>query len=91
VPRNFNINDSVWVRLTQRGRDIDREMHEQLRKIAPSIGPYTSSEKNGWSKWQLYRLMYAFGQDCYMGADLPFETEISLIDPDDAEADKNAV
>lgn len=83
----MNINDFVWVRLTQRGRDIDRAAHERLRAIAPIVGPYVDGAKNGWSQFQLYQLMYYFGQDCYMGADLPFETEISLVDPN---ADSNA-
>lgn len=81
APDRLNINDWVWVRLTARGRDIDRAAHERLRAVAPSIGPYTSDEKGGWSRWQLYRLMYAFGEDCCIGADLPFEAEISLVDP----------
>ena len=82
-PGRFNINDFVWVRLTPRGRDIDRALHEQLRAVARSIGPYVDCAKNGWRKFQLYRLMYHFGQDCYMGADLPFATEISLVDPNE--------
>jgi hypothetical protein len=77
----MNINDVVWVRLTQRGRDIDRAAHEKLRVFAPLIGAYVDGAKNGWSRFQLYRLMYYFGQDCYMGADLPFATEIALVDP----------
>lgn len=77
----MNLNDNVWVRLTDRGREIDREMHEQLLKVAPSIGPYVDHAKNGWSKFQLYRLMYILGPDCYIGADLPFDTEFSLVDP----------
>jgi hypothetical protein len=80
----MNINDFVWVRLTPRGRDIDRAQHEKLRVFAPTVGPYVSCEKNGWSRFQLYRLMYHFGRDCYMGADLPFDTEISLVDPNAA-------
>jgi len=51
-PRRMNINDNVWVRLTPRGRDIDRAAHEKLRVFAPIVGP-----------------------------DLPFATEISLVDP----------
>ena len=77
----MNMNDVVWVRLTPRGREIDRAAHERLRAIAKSVGPYVDPAKNGWSRFQLYRLMYHFGQDCYMGADLPFDVEISLVDP----------
>lgn len=79
----MNINDKVWVRLTDRGREIDRAAHEALRAVAPSVGPYVSHEINGWCSWQLWQLMSRFGEHCYLGCDPPFDTEISLVDPND--------
>lgn len=78
-----NINDHVWVRLTERGRDIARAHHQALLVVAPRLGPYCSYETNGWSRWQLWQLMQRFGADCHLGCDPPFETEISLVDPND--------
>lgn len=81
APGRMNINDNVWVRLTPLGRHIDRAAHEDLRAHFPSIGPYKPAETNGWSKWQLWQLMSRFGLHCYVGCEPPFDTEISLVDP----------
>lgn len=81
-PGRMNINDFVWVRLTDRGREIDRKKHDELRAIAPTIGPYVPTAKGRWSRWQLWQVMHRFGEHCYLGCDPPFDTEIALVDPE---------
>ena len=77
---DFNINGYVWVRLTDRGRRIHREQHEQLLRDVPGMSiPYSPPvEEDGWSRWQLWCLMAHFGP--YIGAamDEPFETGIQI-------------
>jgi len=78
-----NINDHVWVRLTPIGRAIHVKDHRELQLAYPNNDiPYTPpKEINGWSRFQLWSLMRQFGPFCYLGADLPFETEIRFTDP----------
>jgi len=80
----MNINDHVWVKLTQLGRDMHRNDHEQFLRRCPQVKlAYAApTETDGWSRWQLWNLMHLFGPFCYMGAELPFATEILLAAPD---------
>lgn len=75
---DFNMNDKVWVRLTDRGRDILREQDRAMR--LPEILP---DEVDGWSRWQLWDLMNRLGKACAMGVAVPFETTIRLSHPED--------
>ncbi len=84
----FNINDTVRVRLTDHGRAVHKADHYtfwakfggQLR--APKyIPPVEDAE--GWSKWQLWVLMNAFGSHLHIGFRRCFETEIELEIPCD--------
>jgi hypothetical protein len=67
----FNINSSVYVRLTEIGRAIVRDE-----------GTVYQSDKEedveGYTKWQLWELMYLFGRHLYKGCKAPFETTIRL-------------
>ncbi len=81
---SFNINHYVWVRLTDRGRAILAEQHDELSARLAYAHPYTpvTEDENGWSKWQLWSLMHELGGDhCRMGPTTPFETEIRFTDP----------
>lgn len=67
----FNISDSVRVKLTTLGREI----------VKAKFGPrFTVKEKDGWSTWQLWELMEVFGPYIETGRDLPFETEIEIVE-----------
>lgn len=74
----FNINDSVWVKLTESGREWYKAEYQKRTGVdsLPRI-----QEVNGWSRWQLWDLMNMFGERLVMGFDLPFDTEMSLVDP----------
>jgi hypothetical protein len=73
---DFNINNFVYVKLTQRGRDILRANHDNHAKISEYEPPKEDSE--GWSKWQMWELFANFGHHWYLGMDVPFETTIRI-------------
>lgn len=75
----FNINDEVRVRLTDRGRRLMRETH---KIFCGDRVPYTEPEEvDGWSTWQLWRLMQEFGAHMIMGQEVPFEPTIEIVEP----------
>ena len=69
----MNINEYVWVRLT----DAGYERHT----------PYSWDEAgNGWYRFQLWDLMAIFGRHLHIGSTPLFEdNEIHLAKPPDAE------
>jgi hypothetical protein len=78
----MNVNETVWVRLTDLGRSIHRKNHEEIFKGFNSKPPYRAPiEINGWAGFQLWVLMREFGAQCGNGCSTPFETEIRLTAP----------
>lgn len=84
-PIPFNINDNVLVRLTPAGHEILQRQHEELcKQVSPGFfGEYVPPEqdKDGWSKWQLWRLFEAFASHIYLSAgpdELPFRPDILI-------------
>jgi hypothetical protein len=67
TPREVNMNDNVWIKLTPRGR-----AHLESTGIRRS----QLVTDGGWSQWQLWDVMATFGALCYMGGQVPFETTI---------------
>jgi len=76
----FNINDDVKVKLTETGREILREQHEELRGLWPTFPGYEEpkEDKDGWTTYQMWCLMESFGQHVAMGLTMPFETTIEI-------------
>lgn len=73
----FNINEHVWVKLTDLGRAIHRADHEKWCGSIPYLAPPTSCD--GWSRFQMHELMKLFGSHISPGfGPLPFETTIKL-------------
>jgi hypothetical protein len=71
----FNFNDYVRVKLTQHGREVHRQNHDNLFKDNPSVCEYRPPVDNpeGWSRWQIWELMQQFGPHIYMGGKNCFE------------------
>ena len=76
---DFNINENVWVRLTDVGREYHRSRHEEYYGVMPYHAP--EEDSNGWSKWQLWHLMKTFGESISLAGFPPFETEIRFSKP----------
>ncbi len=76
----FNINDYVKVKLTERGLKIHREKYDDLDRRMNGLFskhyPYTTPtvDSEGYSKWQLWDLMQRFGTHINLCGELPFET-----------------
>lgn len=75
-----NLNDTVKVKLTEKGRQILKDEHEALKKRFPSISEYKEKEvdKSGYTQFQLWSLIKTFGPSIYLGCDVPFETTIMI-------------
>lgn len=79
----FNVNDKVRVRLTHHGRDILRGIVADYRQKHPKANAlflFPQESDDGWSEWQLWELMSTFGEHCYNGCEVPFETTINIPD-----------
>jgi hypothetical protein len=82
----ININDTVKVRLTKLGRTIAAQEHERLQSILARHGcahlalPERKADAQGRTEWQLWDLMQLFGRHLYRGGELPFETEIEIVE-----------
>lgn len=81
----FNINNNVRVKLTPYGRALHGKDHEdfwdQHDPIRHYPHPYAAPKEDadGWSVWQLWTLMQAFGPHIHIGMhEQPFETTIML-------------
>lgn len=78
----FNINDVVQVKLTDRGRFQLRKNHDDFWADVGREPPYAftlpEEDADGWSSWQLWRLMSELGKQCGAGLPLPFETTIKI-------------
>jgi hypothetical protein len=74
----FNINDHVWVRLTDVGRTV---LADYWRPFCGVAGVLEARERNGWTEFQLWELAHIFGASLPMGSRVPFETTIRFSTP----------
>ena len=84
--KQLNVNSTVKVRLTNYGKAVLEEQHNELWS---SLGvrnqfPYIpkKEDENGFVEFQLWELMGKLGKECDLGGELAFETTI-LIDEND--------
>ena len=78
----FNLNDNVKVKLTEKGLNILRVDHDELRTHVPSLREFTppTVDSEGYSTFQLWDLMERFGNQMYMGnTNYPIEMDIKLM------------
>jgi hypothetical protein len=77
----LNLNDYVYIRMTDFGRQEHKRQYEELRKEFRYLpeDAQIKEDDDGWSRWQLYNIMNIFGHLLYNGAQqLPFETYIKF-------------
>ena len=70
----FNVNDRARVKLTREGIHHFYAWHERLGIITD--GPKIDAA--GWYEDELWQIMSIWGERCYMGGPLMFETAIEL-------------
>lgn len=89
--QDFNINDYVKVKLTQKGKYLYAHQYDEMNKhILKSGGtPLTPIElqydSDGYTEFQLWHLMGIFGEHLFNGCDVPFETIIKFRIDNDGE------
>lgn len=79
----FNVNDYIYVRLTDVGRNELRKDHDKFNsEYCNVLGKYVppKEDENGWSKWQAHDIMHRLGKIMGPGFDPPFETTIRIKD-----------
>lgn len=72
--RVFNINDYVWVKLTDKGRQIFKDHYKGFPSGLQL--PQIKEDADGYSEWQLWYLMQIFGEHIAMGCPSPFLMEV---------------
>ena len=78
---NYNINETVRVKLTDFGRKIHKQKFDDFIDRYPLSRSYYTpplEDKDGWSEWQGWVLMETFGEYLVMGGGNPFETTIQI-------------
>lgn len=79
----FNINYNVKVRLTDHGRELLKADHDAFNEeIGGTFGEWSPvrEDKDGWSTWQLWVLMEAFGGHMSCTGNNPFDLEIEILE-----------
>lgn len=79
---NFNLNEYVLIQLTPTGIKILREEFDEMHTKFPKAFPefkLPKEDKNGWSKWQMWRLMHTFGKS--FPNQMPFNLNIVIPEP----------
>lgn len=81
VTVSLNVNDEVWVKLTDEGHKYYRDAwNERLGGCNLEYYP-PREDSQGYSQWQLWCLMDWFGPGIHMGMAPFFHGDILLTDP----------
>lgn len=79
-----NINETVKVKLTDVGIGILKEQHDELdRKIKANnrkgLGEFKLQlDDEGYTRFQLWSFMNAFGEYMTLGSEMPFDSEVII-------------
>lgn len=78
LPAEFNINNPVWVKLTERGEKIWAAYWMRFPELGHTGVPREcrKTDAQGRTEFQLWTLMEIFGSSLNIGFDPPFETTI---------------
>lgn len=82
--QDFNINDYVKVKLTEKGKYIYYHQHDELNEEILKWGGRLLNpielkyDDEGYVEFQMWDLMEIFGRHLCIGCDIPFETTIKL-------------
>ena len=87
--RTMNLNDTVLVKLTDRGRELMRANHDALwanYKVPPYEFKLPKEDAEGFSRWQMWSLMQEFGPHIHMCMQNPFDLTLRVEEPADCYA-----
>ena len=78
--KEFNINDCIWVKLTDSGRAELKRQHDDLKDAFPNVEDYKplKEDDDGFVKMQGWCLMSSFGHMMRPTFDPPFETVVRI-------------
>ena len=82
--KDFNINDYVKVKLTEKGKYIYYHQFDDmnvdiLKRCGKPLNPIELKyDEEGYVEFQLWHLMATFGKYLFNGCDIPFETTIKF-------------
>lgn len=78
-----NCNDTVRVKLTDRGREILDAKHAEWCRDHPTVkvGPFYKEDADGYWSTQLWNMMHELGEHMQLGAMPPIEMTILLGKP----------
>jgi hypothetical protein len=82
--RGMNLNDTVYVKLTDYGRELMLKNYDALwagRAVPPYKFNLPQEDADGFSRWQLWALMQEFGPHICLGMRHPFDLIIRLQEP----------
>lgn len=74
----FNVNQTVYVKLTDKGRRILRENHVKRLGRYPLRYEEPKVDAEGYTRFQLWVLMQEFGPHMRLGLDPFFEATIKM-------------
>ena len=71
----FDINNYVYVQLTERGISELKRQHDEFNGFC-NLGEFEppATDEGGWSKHQMWELMQSLGSRCGNGFNNPFMT-----------------
>jgi hypothetical protein len=78
---DFSINNYVRIKLTDHGRAVHAADHVLwcARHNCKLTYQQPEEDADGWSRWQMWALMEAFGHHVGNGFTIPFETTIQIV------------
>lgn len=82
--QDFNINDYVKVKLTERGKYIYSHYYDDLNALIIKNGGKhlepveIQYDEEGYTEFQMWHLMKIFGKHLFNGCEVPFETTIKF-------------
>jgi len=71
----YNINSNVWVKLTDKGKEIYNKHWDEIL-VGENLPAPVLTEVDGWAEFQMWDLMSIYGCHLYNGCVVPFETNI---------------
>jgi hypothetical protein len=74
---NFNINSTVWVKITELGWKAVRKNFDEL-KLPEHLWPPYKTTVDGFTEMSMWEMMREFGSLCGNGFPLALETTIYL-------------